>query len=274
MPDNVFALGDSVFVVVNSFHGNVVVHIRQYNKHGERYYPTSTGITLKPDWIEYIMGRVSVPKSKRELKCGFIPEEQFRITSNNFTDDFLFERFISGLDRKITIKKIIITFSQWIEMISKYDRIASCVSEYNFQTMDFINAYMQCCEDPVVQTLSPSLDVSHGQEFALQILRDSLCQILKEGGLKQPVRIAEELWANKERTFNSFALSVDVMDFAKSFYDNLFDNQKFLLLKPVYYVTSEFLKNIDLVSVLREAKTVLCPPYTFEYFEDNEDLDF
>lgn len=158
-------------------------------------------------------------------------------------------------------------------MISKYDAISSCVLDHTFRNMDFRNAYMQYCEGPIDLTLPPSLDASLGQEFALKILRNTLCEILIEGGLKQPGTIGEELWANRERTFNTIASTVNVMDFANRFYNNLFDSQNFLQLKPVYYVTSEFLKNVRLDNVLSDVKSVLCPPYTYEYFEDHEGID-
>ncbi|GFX29725.1 uncharacterized protein TNCV_2750591 [Trichonephila clavipes] len=71
-------------------------------------------------------------------------------------------------------------------------------------------------------------------------------------GLKQPQTFAEELWGNREETFNSYVSSFEANEIADCFYHNLFENEHFLLLKPVHYVTQEFLKNLRLDIILRE----------------------
>ncbi|GFT22897.1 hypothetical protein TNCV_1857171 [Trichonephila clavipes] len=87
-------------------------------------------------------------------------------------------------------------------------------------------------------------------------------------GLKQPQTFAEELWGNREETFNSHVSSLEANEIADCFYHNLFENEHFLLLKPVHYVTQEFLKNLRLDIILREVRDMLCPPDCFEYYED------
>ncbi|GFY27126.1 putative uncharacterized transposon-derived protein F54H12.3 [Trichonephila clavipes] len=138
-------------------------------------------------------------------------------------------------------------------MIKKYDAIENAAIDNMFQCMDFLTAYKTFCEGPIENTLPSSLDVSLGQQYLTQILKKSICSLLNEKGLKQPQTFAEELWENREETFNSYASSLEANEIADCFYHNLFENEHFLLLKPVHYVTQEFFKNLRLDVILRES---------------------
>ncbi|GFY34855.1 hypothetical protein TNCV_845451 [Trichonephila clavipes] len=153
-------------------------------------------------------------------------------------------------------------------MIKKYGAIENAAIDNMFQCMDFLTAYKTFCEGPIENTLPSSLDVSLGQQYLTQILKKSICSLLNEKGLKQPQTFAEELWGNREETFNSYASSLEANEIADCFYHNLFENEPFLLLKPVHYVTQEFLKNLRFDIILREVRDMLCPPDCFEYYED------
>ncbi|GFS71959.1 uncharacterized protein TNCV_1702241 [Trichonephila clavipes] len=141
-------------------------------------------------------------------------------------------------------------------MIKKYGAIENAAIDNMFQCMDFLTAYKTFCEGPIENTLPSSLDVSLGQQYLTQILKKSICSLLNEKGLKQPQTFAEELWGNREETFNSYVSSLEANEIADCFYNNLFENEHFLLLKPVHYVTQEFLKNLRLDIILRELRGV------------------
>ncbi|GFQ96859.1 hypothetical protein TNCT_607641 [Trichonephila clavata] len=82
IPDGVFPIGDDVFVFASIYYDSVSVHIRRFKKYGKTYYPTPEGITLDPQWIEYIMRKKKVPESLEELPSGlFPPERHIQITS-------------------------------------------------------------------------------------------------------------------------------------------------------------------------------------------------
>ncbi|GFS62525.1 uncharacterized protein TNCV_1263041 [Trichonephila clavipes] len=246
IPDGVFPIGDDVFLFESTYYDSVSVHIRRFKKYGKTYYPTPEGITLDPRWIEYIMRKKKVLESVEELPSGlFPPERHIEITRENFID-FTFKRIKYGPDKEITISR-----EQWAEMIKKYGAIENAAIDNMFQCMDFLTAYKIFCESPIEKTL-PSLDVSLGQQYLTQILKKSICSLLNEKGLKQPQTFAEELWGNREETFNSYVSSLEANEIADCFYNNLFENEHFLLLKPVHYVTQEFLKNLRLNIILRE----------------------
>ncbi|GFT77177.1 uncharacterized protein TNCV_1984651 [Trichonephila clavipes] len=141
-------------------------------------------------------------------------------------------------------------------MIKKYGAIENAAIDNMFQCMDFLTAYKTFCEGPMENTLPSSLDVSLGQQYFTQILKKSICSLLNEKGLKQPQTFAEELWGNREETFNSYVSSLEANEIADCFYHNLFENEHFLLLKPVHYITQEFLKNLRLDIILRELRGV------------------
>nr|XP_042911386.1 uncharacterized protein LOC122272160 isoform X2 [Parasteatoda tepidariorum] len=67
MPDEVFPIGNDVFVNATTYRRFVTVHLRQYKKYGKVYYPSSEEITLRPWWIQYIIGLKKVPETKSEL---------------------------------------------------------------------------------------------------------------------------------------------------------------------------------------------------------------
>ncbi|GFW04784.1 chromo domain-containing protein [Trichonephila clavipes] len=153
IPDGVFPIGDDVFVFAS-------VHIRRFKKYGKTYYPTPEGITLDPQWIEYIMRKKKVPESLEELPSGlFPPERHIQITSENFID-FTFKRIKYSPDKEPTFKEITISREQWAEMIKKYGAIENAAIDNMFQCMDFLTAYKTFCEGPIENTLPSSLDVS------------------------------------------------------------------------------------------------------------------
>ncbi|GFX07872.1 uncharacterized protein TNCV_4161411 [Trichonephila clavipes] len=131
-------------------------------------------------------------------------------------------------------------------MIKKYGAIENAAIDNMFQCMDFLTAYKTFCEGPIENTLPSSLDVSLGQQYLTQILKKSICSLLNEKGLKQPQTFAEELWGNREETFNSYVSSLEANEIADCFYHNLFKNEHFLLLKPVHYCNSRILKKSSL----------------------------
>ncbi|GFX08178.1 uncharacterized transposon-derived protein F54H12.3 [Trichonephila clavipes] len=202
------------------------------------------------------MRKKKVPESLEELPSGlFPPERHIQITSENFID-FTFKRIKYSQDKEPTFKEITISREQWAEMIKKYGAIENAAIDNMFQCMDFLTAYKTFCEGPIENILPSSLDVSLGQQYLTQILKKSICSLLNEKGLKQPQTFAEELWGNREETFNSYVSSFEANEIADCFYHNLFENEHVLLLKPVHYVTQEFLKNLRLDIILRELRGV------------------
>ncbi|GFQ73241.1 dipeptidyl aminopeptidase-like protein 6, partial [Trichonephila clavata] len=171
IPDGVFPIGDDVFVFASIYYDSVSVHIRRFKKYGKTYYPTPEGITLDPQWIEYIMRKKKVPESLEELPSGlFPPERHIQITSENFTN-FTFKRIKYGPNKEPTFKEISISREQWAEMIEKYSAIENAVIDNVFLCMDFLTAYKTFCEGPIENALPFSLDVSLGQRYLTQILK-------------------------------------------------------------------------------------------------------
>lgn len=273
IPDDVFPIGDDVFVVPKVFRGNFEVHIRRYKKFGKKYYPTSEGVTLLPHWIEYIIGRKQLPQSSQDLVGGFLlPEDQIEITSSDFMI-YTFHRHKKTNEGETLTRKISLTSLQWSEMLKRYNDIASCVLDYLYGSIDFLYAYTKTVEEgPINEYLPESLDVSLGIQCLQDILKDSLSDCLKEyaNTMKYPA-LSEELWTNKVETFNSaaFELYSDPFYIANSFYGRLWEHKPFLCLsKPGMYVTTNFLTNVRLQDVLREVRNVLCPIDAIEYNEN------
>ncbi len=64
-------LVNSVFVVVNEFRGNVLVHIRKYIEKNGKKYPTKTGAALTPTrWNEFVTGLHELEDSVNKLSAG------------------------------------------------------------------------------------------------------------------------------------------------------------------------------------------------------------
>ncbi|GFS97313.1 hypothetical protein TNCV_1824741 [Trichonephila clavipes] len=147
-------------------------------------------------------------------------------------------------------------------MIEKYGAIENAVIDNRFQRMDFLTAYKTFCEGPIENALPFSLDVSLGQQYLTQILKKSICSLLNEKGLKQPQTFAEELWRNREETFNSYVSSLEANEIADCFYNSPFENEHFLLLKPIHYVTQEFFENLRLDIILRGVGNLSLSLYT------------
>jgi len=251
---------------VSIFRGNVSVHIRKFQKYGNIFYPTKVGITLHPEWIPCIMDRENVPQTPQEIDAvNLLQKEQMKIDTVDF-ENFTFSRIRASQN---DVKTINLTSVQWSEMMRQYDDISTVVVDHIYAFMDFYTAYSNIEGVNIDQTLPSSLDISIGTQCLLEQLKNSIADCIKEkGGLKDPLIYAEELWANKIKSFNLAALTIDVVEIADSFYRKLWEDKDFLLLsKPALYITKDFLCNIKLQDVLKDVRNILCPPYTSEYFE-------
>lgn len=246
------------------------MHIRRFKKFGKTFYPTKEGVTLKYSWIEYIVNRNSLPQKLQDLQ-GDMPEDEIKIDTEDF-QNFTFTRLKIAQGGETVTKSIILTSAQWNEMIKRYNDIMAGVLDYVYSSMDFLDAYKSLEEDNIDECLPDSLDVSLGTQCLLELLRDSVSDCIKKnGGLRDPELLAEELWANRKETFNSAALTVNSQNIAETFCRKIWEVKDFLLLsKPVKYVTVKFLKEVRLQDILKEVRSVLCPADAFEYFEDVE----
>lgn len=50
-----FDLGNNRFVIVNRYNGAILIHIRQFEKFGEKLYPTKQGITLNTQQFRFFI---------------------------------------------------------------------------------------------------------------------------------------------------------------------------------------------------------------------------
>ena len=273
MPENVFALGDFVFVTVTTFQGKVVIQVRRYAKYGKTYYPTREGVTLQPWWIEHIVGRKELPQSAEDLRGGlYLPEDQITIQSSDLKT-FTFSRIKQLFSGEKIVKSITITAAQWRQMMNQYKAISSVVLDHMYRCMDLMAAYQEMYDLPSDNDMPASLELSLATSYLEEALHTALCDYIKSiGGLKDPETKAEEVWGNRVETFNAAALVIDAKELAHYFYDSLWQEQNFLTLKPAMYLTCNFFKNVQLSNVLNKVRNILCPDNTFEYFEDMEDF--
>lgn len=267
-----FHIGDSVFVYPSIFREDVLVHIRRFQKYGNKFYPTKEGVTLLPAWMDSLMQRGKVPEKSGDLCLGnsLFPVD-IKIESMDF-ENFTFSRIGTTHISESLQKTITITSSQWRKMLEMYDDIAAIILDNIFGSMDFLSAYMSFEDRDIEECLPDSLDVSLGIECLLEHLKNSVSDCIKESGcLKDPQSLAEELWGNRVQTFNSVALHVKVSEIADTFYSRIWEYRDFLSLsRPANYITRTFLMNIRLQDILKEVRNTLCPPNVFEFFEDFE----
>lgn len=259
MPADMFPLGEDVFLYVTSLNGWTLIHIRRFKKHGQNYYPTSEGVTLQPWCFDTLIQGQRVPETVQELPS--LPFSDLSITSKDF-EKFSFTR--NG--KCITINK-----AQWLNLLNHRNAIMSVVLSHVYDNMNFLMAYTCFAEGPIPESLPKTLDNDLGAAYIAQVLINALIANFKEKGLKQPEMLdCEELWGNRVETFNSFALTIDVSDIADSFYYDLWESQDFLSMKPVFYVTMEFLRNVKLSTVLADVRDTLCPDNAIEFYQDVE----
>lgn len=269
IPDGMFHIGDSVFVYPSTFQGHTSVHIRRYKKFGSKFYPTQEGVTLQPWWIQYVMGRSDVPQTSKDLQDNILKfDNQFKVESSDF-QNFIFTRLKISRTGVCFFKTIIITKEQWKKMLEQYESISTAVSDEFYRSMDFLAAYKNVNELPLDLTLPSSLDLSLGQQYLNDILQKSFCTYMTSNGcLQEPNKVAEELFGNREVTFNNVALCQDVQELVLLFHENLWEETNFLALRPQSYLTQDFLKNVCLKNVLQKTRKMFCPENSFEFFED------
>lgn len=269
IPDGLFDLGDCVFVYPSTFRGNIYVHIRRYKKYGNKFYPTQEGVTLHTEWIQYIMQRSGVPRTSKDLQGSiFLPEDLFKMESSDF-QNFTFTRFKTSEKGECFTKSITITRDQWKRMIEQYCAISTAVADEVYDSIDFFSIYKNEHELPPDTTLPISLDTSLGQCHLSDILQNSFHKFMTSNGcLQEPETRAEELFGNREETFNNTALGLDMQDLVDRFYEDLMTGRTFLSMSPHSYLTQDFFKNVCLKTVLQKARKYLCPEDASEFFED------
>lgn len=250
MPENIFPVSDDVFVVVSKLKKIVLVHIRRYKKYGDVHYPTKEGITLSPSWFDHLFAR-GAPSS--ENSTAYLVPDDLKISS----EDSLHVK-LSSKDCSITI-----TQQQWNIIQEQRAAITSVILDVLFGDVDFFTAFQDCSEGPLYDKLPSSLDVSAGIKHVSDVLLNVICeQLIGKNALIMPEYYDdfEVVSTNSVTDFNSFAMDLSVHEIARAFYDALWTPTCFLALVPGNYVTSEFLKNVDLSNYIREARCKLCPP--------------
>ncbi|XP_035226309.1 uncharacterized protein LOC118198681 [Stegodyphus dumicola] len=268
IPDGVFYLGDCVFVFPSTFNGHTSVHIRRYKKYGKKFYPTREGVTIRPSLIPIVIQRPEIPRSKTDLE--FLPENEITIESSDF-QKFTFTQIKKTHDGQCFSKSLIITGSQWKQMIKQYCAISTAVADEVYSSIDFFEVYKNIQDLPTDEDLPSSLDVSLGQHYLLDILEKSFRKLLTtmpDRFLKEPETCAEEVIGNRIETFNNIALFQNVQELVHIFYDNLWERTQFLALRPHDYLTHNFLKNVCMKDVLQKSRKYFCPENVSEYFED------
>lgn len=272
IPEGVIPIGDDVFVFPATYQNCITVHLRRFQKFGKRLYPSKEGITINPGWLKRILRPGMLPKTVKDLQQrNLFIGRGLRIESIDF-ENYTFTQPKRLPNGNSVSKSIEITSDQWTEMMVRYNQICQALLNHVYASIDFMTAYLPFDDRPLDETMTPSADVSNGHQYLLEVLRATLYDSLKEKGcMKEPELRAEEMWGNSVCTFNETALFVDETELAESFYSRIWEVKDGLRLhKPAMYVTKTFLRAVRLQDILNDVRDRLCPPNTFEIFQDFE----
>ncbi|KMQ82915.1 alpha-ketoglutarate-dependent dioxygenase alkb-like protein [Lasius niger] len=248
--ENVFPIGQDKFVVLSTTsRNNVIVHLRQYKRHGVKLYPTKTGVTLQPEWFDRVFARTA-PRTPTELEAAhfFVPAH-FKIRTQDFT------RFELQRDQKC----ISITDTEWDFIASKLATITTLAIQYQFQTWDFKKEYEQLH----FQDLP---DAQHALEFSnpspqdfQKILVSCVCELVK---LQEEVASAclfgdpAVLRPDSIIYFNRCVLMFTLKELVQLFKDRVYGYASPII--PTAQSIEQFLNSVQLTQVIDEARFETC----------------
>lgn len=261
MPDHIFSLGDSLFLTVNVFNNEVIVHIRKYHAYGRKHYPTREGVTLKAHWIQRLFGR---RKGVPTTRLDFLKEDGLDIVTEDFKS-FKFIRTRSGKDGVAYSSSIILSDTQWRAANENYDMISTAVVDGFYSTFDFASVYRSFLED-YEQSLLDSLDISMDSHVLDKLFVQSLKNcIVYNFELKEPFEKAEEKWGTSVEDFNNLVMHTPPNEIARCFHEHL--QEELSISEPSDYLSAKMLNKINVRNAFVKLRHEFCPKRCFEYFD-------
>lgn len=206
VPAKTFPLGDDVFVSCKVFKKRVLVHIRRYKKFGEKFYPSTEGVTISPfhlsrmlnceplktknfndkSFVDYF---TDVPMKPPSDPISIISDTLLSIQDEYFGNEILFE--LDGncivIKKEITCRsgrtytnKVSVNHEQWENLFSMGDTIMTCILQEKYHHISFKELF-ELASGTVAPDGAPDCPTSEELEASLHyMLKTSFFDVIAE----------------------------------------------------------------------------------------------
>lgn len=292
LPPKTFSLGDNLFVCCNYFNNNVLIHIRRYKKLGEKFYPTSEGVTMSPFQFSTLLSCEPLKtkcfkentlldyftefpfKASSKDPVSIVSESQLTIQDEHSLFDgneVLFELKDSSItlkkdaihrNGKTTTKEVTVSSEQWDKLLSVGDSIMTCAIREKYHRPSFLEFF-----ELVTKTSTPHMahadEVVDVEDTLNYLLKSAFYDVIAErSGLTNPRATLDDslLEKNTVRAFNAHVLNVGLFYIVEEFYKNLCEFR--LPNHSCYYLSScltkQFLNSINVSNMIDMAREAFC----------------
>ena len=132
-------LNTNKYIVVNTYNDQLRIHVREYARYGDRFYPTPKGVFFNPStFATLVLHADEITKALEEIESGHAMDFKvhlgcgiFCTISHDYTFVNLRKFFPSPLNGKLlpTTKGICLQKKEWIAVKSLFENIKSISSE-------------------------------------------------------------------------------------------------------------------------------------------------
>lgn len=247
------------------------IHIREFNKYGDTYYPSYNGLTLQPeqftvcfkhgpptsifDIAEINLALESVnPDTKREFYILMADDGKYSLTKETTCR--------SGRVYKWPID---ITFSQWRAIQKVEDDVITSFIAIKYKSRDLLETFktVSKCVIPVEKPLD-NFEYAAAESKMNNILTIVLYKNIGEKkGIKPPIRIGDETIELSElvsvKDFNESCLYLNVVSVVRDFEKELIASKNYHSRQSLMeFLSEQYLKNIHLDVCIEHARKDFC----------------
>ncbi|XP_042913243.1 uncharacterized protein [Parasteatoda tepidariorum] len=269
-PEHYFPIGDNFFILASTFNGKSAIHIRKFNKYGEAYYPSTVGLTLKPeqftvcfqhgpptsifDIVEINLALEAINEyDKREFYLLMADDGKYTLTHEH--------KCRSGRLYKFPLD---ISFAQWNAIKNVQEEVISSFLTLKFKSRDLLETFKMVSKRNIPLEKPNSsryeeVERDHNNCLTLVLYR----HIGAKKGLQPPMRVGDEDIEIGElasvKDFNESCMFLNVVGLVRDFEKELCENRIYPECVPLIdYLSEQYLKVIRLDLCIAAARKDFC----------------
>lgn len=263
--------------------------MRKYKKHGERFYPSTEGVTCN-----YFHFKTLVEKSYLKYKnvndpAVAEPYLDFYIHLPSERNPlFVYSGTCVGIREECGTDELIITFSdcditlkreykcrsgrtysysvtlndeQWSQLFAQSKSVLSCVCDMKFKNADFKQVFELIHGKPVIPSADGDKDGIMYENLKFIIKSDFFSALCELSELYNPLAVdAEELSKNSIHQYNEAVMKLTFFELVKRFHKSVIEYPRISLVPNgmIHYVTVDFLNSINMSEIIKEGRSSFC----------------
>lgn len=290
IPSRTFPLGNDIFISCSFFNKQVLIHIRRYKKCGEKYYPSTDGVTLSPFQFSILLGCeplktkcfrenplvdyfIETPFISPSDPVSIISETQLSIKDEYDTKEILFQLLD---DSSITIKReitcrsgrtytraVTVSSEQWETLLSIGDTVMCSALREKYRRVSFRQLFELVSKTSVPYQAPECASMDEVRSSLNYMVKSAFCDVIaKRNGLVNPLHTLDEtlLATNTVESFNASVMDLRPYFVAEAFHEKIcqFPFNPVYNQKMLSFVTRQFLNSVNVSNMIEIAREAFC----------------